>query len=422
MTLSLRTDRSLIRGESSSTRYVLASISAPEAPPRTDRLPVNVALVLDRSGSMEGDRKFELARKATESAIGMLSSEDRFTLVVYDQQVDVLVASSLATADAKRRAIDELSAINPRGSTDLCAGWLRGCEGLAEFIEDNMVVRVLLLSDGLANHGETDRDTLARHARELRDRGIATSTFGVGADFDERLLRDMASEGGGNFYFIESAAQIADSLTSELGEALETVVRRAVLQLTLPTGVVAKPVNSLPHTHSRANDELRVELGDLVSAQEVRVVIRVEFPHGEFGESIGLRAQLVGEEGAVGESVKLSWRYASHAENDRQARDRVVDREVAKIYATIARSEATEFNRDGAFERARHVLERTISRIRQYAGDDAEVGKIWTELQHDMPRWLERMDARGLKHALYAAQLSVKDRALDGKARRRPTR
>lgn len=422
MTLSLRTDRSLIRGESSSTRYLLASVSAPEAPPRADRLPVNVALILDRSGSMQGERKFELVRKAAERAIEMLSPEDRFTLVVYDQHVDVLLASSLATPDAKRCAIDALNNINPRGSTDLCSGWLRGCEGIAEFLEANMVARALLLTDGLANHGETNRETLARHARELRQRGIATSTFGVGDDFDERLLRDMAREGGGNFYFIESAAQIADVLTSELGEALETVVRRAVLRLSLPSGVVAEPVNPLPHTHSRDNDELRVELGDLVSAQEVRVVIRVKFPQGEFGQMVGIRAHLSGEEGVVGEREELSWRYANHAENDRQQRDRVVDREVAKIYATIARSDATEFNRGGDFARVRHVLERTISRIRQYAGDDPEVGRIWMELQDDMPRWLERMNARGLKAALYASELSLKDRAFDGKARKRPPR
>jgi Ca-activated chloride channel homolog len=195
VTLSLRTDRKLIRAESSSRRYVLFTVDAPEAPPRADRSPVNVALVLDRSGSMEGENKFALARNAVECALALLSADDRFTLVVYDNEIDVLAAGTLATPDAKRRALELLRAIGPRGSTDLCGGWMRGCEGVAQYLEAETVSRALLLTDGLANVGVQDHPTLVRHAGELRERGIPTSTLGVGADFDERLLRDMAHEG-----------------------------------------------------------------------------------------------------------------------------------------------------------------------------------------------------------------------------------
>ena len=87
------------------------------------------------------------------------------------------------------------------------------------------VNRTLLLTDGLANIGITDPAELERHASELRQRGVATSTFGVGADFDERLLQAMADAGGGHFYFIESAAQIRDHMTSEVGESLDVVAR-----------------------------------------------------------------------------------------------------------------------------------------------------------------------------------------------------
>ena len=228
MTIRTSTDRALIRAQASSARYLLVTVNAPEAPARAERLPVNIALVLDRSGSMDGERKFSLARQAVEQALRMLRPEDRFTLVTYDDRVDVLAPSTRATPEAKRRALEALRGVDPRGSTDLCAGWLRGCEQVAEELEHEGVARALLLTDGLANHGVTDRDTLARHAGELRARGIATSTFGVGEDFDERLLRDMAHEGGGNFYFIETPAQIPDLLTSEIGEALEVVVREEI--------------------------------------------------------------------------------------------------------------------------------------------------------------------------------------------------
>src|SRR6185503_14056902 len=100
MTLTIKTDRTLIRAGARSTRYVLARVTAPEAPRRGARLPINVALVLDRSGSMESERKFGLARDAVEQSLRMLRPEDRFSLVVYDTQIDVIAASTRATPDA----------------------------------------------------------------------------------------------------------------------------------------------------------------------------------------------------------------------------------------------------------------------------------------------------------------------------------
>ena len=220
MTLAVQTDRTLIRAAASSTRYVLARITAPRAPARATRLPVNIGIVLDRSGSMASEQKLVLAREAVEQSLQMLRPEDRFSLVVYDDRIDVLMPSSLATPETKRRALSALRTVDPRGSTDLGAGWLRACEQIAEFLDEERVSRCLLLTDGLANHGIVDRDELARHAGELRQRGVSTSTFGVGADFDERLLRDMAHEGGGNFYFIEGASQIPGMMTGELGATL----------------------------------------------------------------------------------------------------------------------------------------------------------------------------------------------------------
>src|SRR4051812_10873777 len=101
MHLSLRTDRSLLRSAARSTRYLMISLTAPTAPPRANRLPVNVGLVLDRSGSMDGERKFDLAREAVVQSLRMLRPEDRFTLVVYDTEIDVLVPSTFATREAK---------------------------------------------------------------------------------------------------------------------------------------------------------------------------------------------------------------------------------------------------------------------------------------------------------------------------------
>lgn len=419
-TLALRSDRALIRAAARSRRFLLASVTAPEAPRRSDRQPVNVALVLDRSGSMAGSRKFDLARQAVEHALAMLRPEDRFSLVVYDDEVNVLTTSAHATNEAKRGALQALREVGPRGCTDLCGGWLRGCEQVAVHLSKDAVSRVLLLTDGLANQGITDHATVAHHASELRDRGVVTSTFGVGGDFDERLLRDMAHEGGGNFYFIETPAQIPDLLTSELGEALEVVMRRAVLHVQLPDGTDARPLNRYRHTRAVGDNELRVELGDLVSAQEINAVIELRFPTGDIGSTTAVRVAL-GSDDALHTSAEgmVEFTYAGHSENDRQRRDRIVDREVARLYAALARAEATEANRHGDFASARRVLGRTMRRVMGYAGGDAELRSIVAELRSEIPRYEVALDAMSLKQEVFASELVAKGRSADGRARRR---
>ncbi len=417
MTLSIRTDRTLIRAAARSNRYVLASFTAPAAPRREGRTPVNVAFVLDRSGSMSGEKKFTLARQAIEQSLRMLRSEDRFSLVVYDTQIDVLVRSTHATPSAIREALNSLAAVGPRGSTDLCGGWMNGCEQVAQFVGEERVSRVLLLTDGLANHGVTDRGQLTRHAGELRQRGVSTSTFGVGADFDERLLRDMAHEGGGNFYFLENAIQIADLITSELGETLEVVMRRAVMEIEIPRSGDAELLSAF--RSSIGDNMLRVELGDVVSSQQVDVLVRLNFSRGESGLRVAVRATLTGAASIEDGSTSVEWTYAGHVENDRQPRDREVDRAVAAIYAARARATATEANRHGDFEAARSVIHRTVERIRGYAGDDMLLNECWRELLAERPRYDEvMMSPMETKRAYYVAEMGMKGRAHDGKARR----
>jgi Ca-activated chloride channel family protein len=417
MTLSIRTDRQLIRAGARSNRYVLVSFTAPSAPRREERRAVNVAFVLDRSGSMSGENKFYLARQAVEKALSMLRPEDRFSLVVYDDRIDVLARSTNATSRAIRNALDALSAIDPRGSTDLFSGWMNGCEQVAEFVQEENVSRVLLLTDGLANHGITNRAELVRHASELRHRNVSTSTFGVGADFDERLLRDMAHEGGGNFYFLENARQIPDLMTSELGEALEVVMPRAVVEIEIPRGGDAEVLNRF--RSSIGDNMLRVELGDLVSAQEVEVLVRLNFTRGEDGSRVSVRAHLMSGASAPTRSNEIEWTYAGHADNNRQPRDREVDRRVAEIYAARARADATEANRHGDFAAARRVIERTAARIRDYAGDDPALNACWRKLHSERSRYDEVvMSAMETKRAYYEADMGMKGRVADGKARR----
>lgn len=418
MRVHAESDRTLIRSAVSSTRYVRVSFTAPEARRRSARLPVNVALVLDRSGSMGGG-KLDLARQAAERALALLKGDDRFAVVVYDDRVDVVAASDRATKAARDRATDRLRAIEARGSTDLCAGWLTGCEQVGRELDRESVARCLLLTDGLANQGITDRSELCRHAAELRARGVATSTFGVGGDFDERLLQAMAEAGGGNSYYLRDAERISEYLASEIGEALEVVARDATLLVHLPDGASARTLGR--QRFRQVGRTLRVELDDLVSGQEVELALAIRFPEGRDGERQHAIFLVEDRDGALDSTEeRLSWTYAPHRDNDEQSRVTAVDRVVARFYAARARAEAVDRNREGDLEGARRVLRATAQRIRSYAGRDAALVELARELERDAERYSEVvLSASELKADAYLNYAVARSRAADGKARRR---
>ena len=250
-----------------------------------------------------------------------------------------------------------------------------------------------------------------------KDRRIATSTFGVGEDFDERLLRGMADASGGRFYFIEQPAQIPDLLTSELGELLEVVARDACLTLQLPKGVEAAPLNAFETAggDGRHPDPAgRPGLGPGAG-----VVVALKFPAGHAGDTVAVQFGLSDRDGALAAAPQaLGWSYATDRARQAQPRDVVVDRAVARLYAARARAEALELNRDGNYKEARAVLEKTARRIDGYAGDDAELKAVAAELRAEGADYAQVMNAKDQKLRYFASYNISMDRMPDGKARR----
>ena len=416
--MNVQTDRTLIRSGAKSGRYVLISFSAPAALQAAARQPVNIAFVLDRSGSMGGG-KIALAKNALMQALRLLRPADRFAVVFYDHMVDLVVPSTPATAEAVENAIRRVASIQARGNTDLGGGWLRGCEQIAQHLDRSQIGKSLLLTDGLANQGIVDPAQLEQHARELRSRGIATSTLGVGDDFDEVLLQRMADAGGGRSYYIETAVQIADTLTSELGETLETVARGVTLRVEAPAGVDVATLNAF---ESCRLDDLTTEIrvGDLAARQAVSLVVRLKFPQGANGETARAMLSLSDTGNVLADAADCIWTYASHADNDRQPRNVVVDREVAKLYAAMAREDALELNRAGSFDESRRRLKATADRIRRYAGDDPILNELLDELAERDEMYGRGMIASALKSERYASYNLSRMRTAEGKAQRRP--
>lgn len=414
--MNARTDRHIIHAAGGTRRYVLVTLNAPEQTSGVHRLPVNVSLVLDRSGSMSGE-KMAMVRAAAARALQTLRPEDRFSLVVFDEEINVLVESTYATNEAVRHGEGLLDAVHARGQTNLFTAWMRGCEQVAPFAHENAICKCLLLTDGLANSGITDRDEIAGHAAHLRDMKVRTSTFGVGARFNELLLNDMARAGGGEFYFIERAAQISELLASELGETLEVVARDVQLFINLPHGASAEMLSDFP----RAAATTHVwRLGDLVSRQQLSVLLEITFPAGAPGTIAELTVDLrsVDAEALQTTPQTVTWTFARESDTHAQPRDVIVDREVAGTYEARAHREALERNRQGDFQGASTIISRTAHKIHSYAGNDSFILKIARRLEREAADYLERLAPMAMKQRQYDSKNVLKHRDSSGKSRR----
>lgn len=196
---------------------------------------LNLALVIDRSGSMSG-APLEHAKQAASTLVSALRPDDRVAVVSYDDTVQVLVPSTLAADPGSIRR--HIGSLRPGGSTALHDGWIEGGSQVGQHLDPGAINRVILLSDGQANVGPRDPAHIGEHTAGLFERGVSTTTLGLGRSFNEDLLLAMAERGGGRFHFVESPADLARIFTEEL-EGLITTVGTEV-ELGFRSGVDAR--------------------------------------------------------------------------------------------------------------------------------------------------------------------------------------
>ena len=251
--------------------YLYVQVLSGEVKQQKPRTPLNVSLVLDRSGSMRGD-KIRYAREAAKFLVNQLNSEDYLSIVNYDNDVEVTSPSQLIkNKEYLRKSIDK---IMDRGSTNLSGGMLEGYSQVKSTKKEGYVNRVLLLTDGLANTGVTAPEDLRKIAeKKYSDEGIALSTFGLGADYNEDLLTMLAETGRANYYFIDSPDKIPALFASELKGLLSVVAQNALVQIDLPAGVKCEKVYGYPYEIK--DGKVQVRFNDIYAKDEKAILIKL---------------------------------------------------------------------------------------------------------------------------------------------------
>lgn len=249
------------------------TLDAPSAPAHVSRPPVNVSLVLDRSGSMNGT-KLEQAKAAAIEALSRLGKNDVFSLVVYDDNAHTIIPAQ--HPEDVNHIAGIIRQIRTGGSTALFNGVSLGAAEIRKNIEKDFVHRILLLSDGIANVGPSQPEDLGRLGAALLKEKISVTTMGVGMDYNEDLMTRLSQKSDGNTYFVESGNDLPRIFASELGDVLNVVARQVRLHITLQGDV--EPVTIIGREGRINGRKIELSMNQLYGAQQKYALVEVKLP------------------------------------------------------------------------------------------------------------------------------------------------
>jgi Ca-activated chloride channel family protein len=361
LTLKLAADLDLLDPAAPTDRILELTLAAPRLRQPQVRPAFNLALVIDVSGSMRGE-KLAYAQHAALHVLDQLGPDDLITLVAFDDTVATLASAIPAHPLTRRRLRAAVLALQPGGMTNLAAGWLAGCAAVAAGIAQRAPApaslnRVILLTDGQANLGLTDEEALGQHAADLLSRGVLTSTLGLGSGFNEYLLERLANEGGGSFFYIPDPEQIPAIFGQVLREMAGIVAQAVEIELHFPPACRLHVLGGWRHTFSAGR--VRLLVGDLPTGAERQFYLQLQTPPGSVGSRLALhavaRARLEGDLQAEA-SADLALGYVPAALLARAVRrPELLERAAAVQVAEVAQ-ESLRLERDGHPEEAARRL------------------------------------------------------------------
>lgn len=335
------------------------------APKHTRRVPLNIALVIDRSGSMAGP-KLAHAKEAARRLVRRLRDGDRVTLVSYGSDVTVLAESTRVSSESRASLAARIASIRENGGTFMSGGLDAARRQLAAHVGDDRVSRVILLSDGHANQGVVTADGLSAMARRIAARHVSVTTMGIGLSYNEDVMTNIAENGNGHYYFIRDSSSMASIFDKELERLETTVAARPVLRIELSDKVRHARIHG--YRAQRNGSQLVVSLPDFYARQKRSLLLELDVDAAAAG-ALPLADARLGYRDPEGEQRTLSVAARAVVTGDAS----VVARH--KNSHVLARAEqvavAAEVNRAmdayarGDREKAKRVLHRQLRRARR---------------------------------------------------------
>lgn len=366
--------------------YLRLSLKGVPIAGRKERPPVNVALVLDRSGSMKGAR-IASAKTAANVALERLSPQDMVSLIAYNHEVDVLQpAAQVGNGRSLAQKIERLTA---DGRTALHAGVVAGAAEVRRHLDETRVNRVILLSDGLANVGPSSPRELAELGRKLGADGISVTTIGLGLDYNEDLMQRLAAASDGNHAFVEDPEDLAGIFASEFGDALSITAKD--IEIIIECRIGFKPVRVLGREAQIEGNRIRLKLNQLQGANERYFVVELDAPEVRMpGAAEVARISVdyldLGSNARRQASATAAAHYSASRDEAEKSVNKAVMSQIATQVATETSEKAVELRDKGDISGARKLLEGNASYLKNArelygSGADAASASAVKELQ-----------------------------------------
>lgn len=317
-----------------------------------ERAPLSLAVVLDTSGSMSGE-KIQEARRSVLRLIAEMRDDDEITVIRYSDTSELV--QPLARVGAVRGALAaQISRLDASGGTNIPGGLSHALEALEDSARGR-VRRIVLVSDGLDN----TRSQAENLARQSFSSGITVSSLGVGLDFDQSYMGSLAQNGHGNFAFVKDGAALASFLHRELEEAAGTTIESARVRLDMPSG--ARFVSATGADAVVNGRSVELVLGSLFAGDERRVVIELE-ANPESGSSLDFETTAtwtrVGGATATAAAPRLSLLATSDIESVERGKDGAVLASVTSVVASRRQIEAANAYAQGDVARAAEIADK----------------------------------------------------------------
>ncbi len=281
--LGVRTsvDRPLIARDGGDSKVVIKIEIEGKKHGRVQRTPLNLAIVLDRSGSMAG-AKLEQAKQAAQFLVNQLQCDDVLSVVLYDTEVQVVVPAG-KLKDRAREINRIIGRIETGGSTALYAGVEQGGGQLREYLSRERINRVMLLSDGIANVGPSSNAEIAKLGSRLAREGGSVTTIGLGNDYNETLMTALAEASDANYYYVADVESLPEVFEAELGELQSIVARDITIEIRCPKGV--RPVRFLGRPGVLSKRSESVAFGTVSSEQVRELYLECEIEPDAMGKT-----------------------------------------------------------------------------------------------------------------------------------------
>jgi Ca-activated chloride channel family protein len=343
--------------------YVYLQVRGHETTQEKKRVPLNISLVLDRSGSMRGD-KIAYARKAAAFVVEQLGEEDVLSIVNYDDRVEV--TSPSAPVKNKEALIKKILALQDRGSTNLTGGMLEGYTQVKSTQKDGYVNRVLLMTDGLANMGITDPEQIKKiAAAKYLEEGVALSTFGLGADYNEDLLTMLAETGRANYYFIDNPDKIPAIFAAELKGLLSVVAQNSLVEITIPDGLEC--VKAFGYPYEIKGNTVQVRLNDVYARDEKGILFKFR-SRGAVGGAVAFKCHLQFTDASSFQTIKDAKTLYLEPASDilvRSSENKLVQEMIALFEATESFDAVLAWVDAGQYEQARALADSVVIHLQK---------------------------------------------------------